>query len=138
MSRFGEASSRNWGPHGALALGAPRAITSAWDGSEGGSGMRLSDENLRGRTVIGADGRAVGEVAALFLDSDAWSVESLQVKLRKDVADQLGASRTMFHAGTVEIPIRLVQSVGDAVVLSVAVDALREVLPGAGEPASAH
>lgn len=100
--------------------------------------MRLSDENLRGRTVIGADGRAVGEIAALFLDSDVWSVESLRVKLRKEIADQLGASRTMFHAGTVEIPIRLIQSVGDAVVLSVPVDGLREVLPGEGEPASAH
>jgi sporulation protein YlmC with PRC-barrel domain len=100
--------------------------------------MRLSDESLRGRTVIGADGRAVGEIAALFLDSDSWSVESLRVKLRKEVADQLGASRTMFHAGTVEIPIRLIQSVSDAVVLSVPVDALREVLPGEGEPASTH
>lgn len=100
--------------------------------------MRLSDENLRGRTVIGADGRAVGEVAALFLDSDAWGVESIQVKLRKDVADELGASRTIFHAGTVEIPVRLVQSVGDALVLSVPVDGLREVLPGEGESASAH
>jgi sporulation protein YlmC with PRC-barrel domain len=99
--------------------------------------MRLSDENLRGRTVIGSDGRAVGEVAALFLDSEAWSVESLRVKLRKEIADQLGASRTMFHAGTVEIPIRLIQSVGDAVVLSVPVDGLREVLPGDGEHASA-
>lgn len=100
--------------------------------------MRLSDENLRGRTVIGSDGRAVGEVAALFLDSSAWSVESLQVKLRKDVADQLGAARTMFHAGTVEIPVRLVQSVGDAVVLGVPIDGLREVLPGEEASASAH
>ena len=42
--------------------------------------MRLSDETLRGRTVIAADGQAIGEVAALFLDSDAWRVESLQIK----------------------------------------------------------
>jgi len=100
--------------------------------------MRLSDENLRGRTVIGSDGRAVGEIAALFLDSDTWSLESLRVKLRKDIADELGASRTMFHAGTVEVPVRLIQSVADAVVLSVPVGGLRDVLPGEGEPASAH
>lgn len=92
--------------------------------------MRLSDENLRGRTVIASDGLAIGEIAALFLDSDAWRVESLQVKLHKDVADRLGADRSMFHAGALEIPIRLVQSVGDAVILSVAVDDLRQVLPG--------
>ena len=101
--------------------------------------MRLSDENLRGRTVIASDGLAIGEIAVLFLDSDAWRVESLQVKLRKDVADRLGADRSVFHAGALEIPIRMVQSVGDAVVLSVAVDELRQILPGgASEPASAH
>lgn len=100
--------------------------------------MRLSDESLRGRTVIGADGRAVGEIATLFVDAQSWSVESLRVKLRKDIADRLGASRTLFHPGTVEVPTRLVQSVGDAVVLSVPVDGLRDVLPHEGASASTH
>src|SRR4051794_27443929 len=100
--------------------------------------MRLSDENLRGRTVIAADGLAIGEIGALFLDSDEWRVESLQVKLRKEVADRLGADRGMFHAGALEIPIQMIQSVGDAVVLAVAVEELRQVLPGKGEPAPAH
>lgn len=101
--------------------------------------MRLSDENLRGRSVIASDGVAIGEIALLFLDSDAWRVESLQVKLRKEVADRLGADRSLFHAGALEIPTRMIQSVGDAVILSVAVDELRQVLPGgASEPAAAH
>jgi sporulation protein YlmC with PRC-barrel domain len=100
--------------------------------------MRLSDENLRGRTVIAADGQAIGEIAALFLDSDRWQVESLQVKLRKDVADQLGATRGMFHAGTLEMPIGMVQSVGDAVVLSVAAYELKQVLPRAGDASAGH
>ena len=91
--------------------------------------MRLSDENLRGRTTIAADGQVVGEIAALFLESDTWRVESLQIRLGKDIADQLGADRNLFHAGTLKIPVRLVQSVGDTVVLSVPVDGLREVLP---------
>jgi sporulation protein YlmC with PRC-barrel domain len=99
--------------------------------------MRLSDENLRGRTVISADGQAIGEITALFLDSDAWKVESLRVKLRNEVADQLGATRGMFHAGTLEMPIRMVQSVGDAVVLSVAANELRQVLPDMGDASSA-
>jgi sporulation protein YlmC with PRC-barrel domain len=91
--------------------------------------MRLSDEKLRGMTVIGADGQAIGEVAALFLDSEGWRVESLKVKLRNEIADRLGASRTVFHAGNVEIPVRVVQSTSDAIVLTVGVDELREVLP---------
>jgi sporulation protein YlmC with PRC-barrel domain len=91
--------------------------------------IRLSDETLRGRTVIASDGVAVGEVTALFLDVSAHRVEALQVKLRKEVADRLGAARGMFHAGVLEIPIAMVQSVGDAVVLTVAVDDLRQILP---------
>jgi sporulation protein YlmC with PRC-barrel domain len=90
--------------------------------------MRLSDDSLRGKTVIASDGLAVGSIALLFIDSDAWCVESIQVKLNKDIADRLGAGRSWLHAGEVEIPIRMVQSVGDAVVLSVAVDGLRQVL----------
>ncbi len=82
--------------------------------------------------MIAADGQAIGEVAALFIDSDGWRVESLQIKLRKEVADQLGATRGMFHAGTLELPVRMVQSAGDAIVLSVPALELRQVLPGVG------
>jgi sporulation protein YlmC with PRC-barrel domain len=76
----------------------------------------------------------IGDVAAVFLDSDAWRVESLQIKLGNEVADQLGATRGLFHAGTIELPVRVVQSVGDAVVLSVPVLELRQVLPSAAGP----
>ena len=93
--------------------------------------MRLSDETLRGRTVIGSDGLVVGAIAALFLESDVWRVQSLQVKLHNDIADRLGAGHNIFHAGAIEIPIGMVQSVGDAVVLAVGVDELRRVLPSA-------
>ncbi len=100
--------------------------------------MRLSDETLRGRTVIAADGQVIGEILALFLDSELWRVESLQIKLRKDIADQLGASRSMFRAGELELPIALIQSVGDAVVLTVPVEELKQVLPSELEHAPTH
>jgi sporulation protein YlmC with PRC-barrel domain len=91
--------------------------------------VRLSDDSIRGRTIIAADGKVVGEITAIFIESDAWRVESLQAKLGKDIADQIGADRSLFHAGTLEIPVRMVQSVGDTVVLSVPVDGLRGVFP---------
>jgi sporulation protein YlmC with PRC-barrel domain len=100
--------------------------------------MRLSDENLRGRTVISADGQAIGEIAALFLDSEAWRVESVQIKLRNEVADQLGATRGLFHAGTLEVPVAMIQSVGDAVVLSVSTQELRQVVPERGDSPAVH
>lgn len=88
--------------------------------------MRLSDESLRGRTVISADGNAIGSVAELFINSSDWRVESIRIELQKDVADRIGASRTLLHRGTIELPVSFIQSVGDAVVLSIDVEKLRE------------
>ena len=39
--------------------------------------MQVSDEHFRGRTVIAADGQAVGEVAALLLDTATWMIVAL-------------------------------------------------------------
>jgi sporulation protein YlmC with PRC-barrel domain len=99
--------------------------------------MRLSDESIRGRTVIASDGLTLGSVALLFIDATGWRVESLQVSLHKEVADRLGAGRGWFRSGTVEIPVAMVQSVGDAVVLAVKLDELRQVLAPTAEPAPA-
>lgn len=88
--------------------------------------MRLSDNNIKGRTVISADGQALGEIKALFVNPLDWRVESIGVELHKDIADRIGASRSMFHRGSIEVPVALIQSIGDAVILGVAVDELRE------------
>jgi sporulation protein YlmC with PRC-barrel domain len=97
--------------------------------------MQVSDEQLRGRTVIAAEGQAIGEVAALFIDTSTWTISALQIKLSKSAADQLGATRSMLHAATFEVPVRVVQSVGDAVLLSVPTDELRNILPQAADRA---
>jgi len=94
--------------------------------------MRISDDHLRGRTVISADGKALGEITMLFLDNATWVIESFEVKLRNEAADDIGVSRSIFKkAATLEIPVQMVQSVGDAVVFSIASQGLRKLLPGA-------
>jgi sporulation protein YlmC with PRC-barrel domain len=86
--------------------------------------------------VITADGQAVGSVKSVFLDAAAWRVESISFELRNDVADRIGATRSVLHRGRIEVPVRLIQSVGDAVILAVAIDALREALrPVSGDDA---
>jgi sporulation protein YlmC with PRC-barrel domain len=93
--------------------------------------MQVSDEHFRRRSVIAADGQAIGEVAALIIDTSPWTVIALQIKLHKAAAEQLGAARGILHAATLELPVRLVQSVGDAVLLSVPTLELRQILPDA-------
>jgi sporulation protein YlmC with PRC-barrel domain len=87
--------------------------------------------------VISADGQVIGAVKAVLLDATSWHLEALTVELRKAVADELGAERSVFHRGTVEVPVQLIQSIGDAVVLGVAVDALREAHRSTGNAAAA-
>ena len=99
--------------------------------------MRMSDQDLRGRTIIGADGQAVGEVVSVRFDTDNWTIEALEVRLRRPAAAQLGASRSVFRPGTLALPVGLIQSVGDAIVLSVAVDGLRGAVPARSESAPA-
>jgi sporulation protein YlmC with PRC-barrel domain len=88
--------------------------------------IQLSDEDFRGRPVIAADGHTIGAVAALFIDTSTWTIVALQIKLHKAAAEQLGAARSILRAATVELPVRLVQSVGDAVLLSIPMLELRQ------------
>jgi sporulation protein YlmC with PRC-barrel domain len=97
--------------------------------------MQVSDEYLRERTVIAADGQSIGEVNALSIDTTGWVVGALQIKLSKSTAEQVGASRSLLQAATLELPVRMVQSVGDAVLLSVPTLELRQFLSGAADRA---
>ena len=76
--------------------------------------------------MISADGKAIGSIAELFIDSVKWCVESIRIELRNDVADRVAANRTLFRRGTIELPVSFIQSVSDTVVLSVDVEKLRE------------
>jgi sporulation protein YlmC with PRC-barrel domain len=87
--------------------------------------MDMTDADLRDRTVIGADGNAIGQVAAIILDSETWSVKAVRIKLRANVAEQVGAGHSLFHASMIDVATAHVQSVGDAVVLSISADGLR-------------
>lgn len=83
--------------------------------------------------MISAEGQVIGEVSGVLLDSSTWSVEALQIKLGKEIADRLGVDRTVFRAGALEIPVRMVQAVGDTVVLSIAVSGLHQLVPSVGD-----
>ena len=99
---------------------------------------KLSDEQLRGRVVLSSDGFAVGEIERLFIDSADLRVSSIEVRLRKDAAERLGARHSMFRSATLEISTAMVQSTGDVVILSVALDALGPPEPPAVPEATAE
>ena len=93
--------------------------------------MQVSDGHLRGRTVIAADGQAIGEVGSLFIDTSTWMIVALEIKLSKVAAEQLGVARGLLRAATIELSVRTVKSVADTVLLSVPTVELRQILPAA-------
>jgi sporulation protein YlmC with PRC-barrel domain len=88
--------------------------------------MTVSDGELRGRTVIGADGQAIGDVVAILIDNQSWSVTGLRLRLRGNVATAIGLGHSVFRASTLDVPVSQVQSAGDAVVLTVSASGLTE------------
>ena len=98
--------------------------------------MLISDKTLHGRTVISADGKVVGSISELSINPSDWRVESVEIELGKDIADRVGADRTMFHPGKLELPVSFVQSVSDTVVLTLAVEQLRDARRAPAEAAA--
>jgi sporulation protein YlmC with PRC-barrel domain len=101
--------------------------------------METTDVELRDRTVIGADGNAIGQVAAIIVDAASWVVKAVRIKLRDTAADQAGIGHSLFRASTIDVPVDHIQSIGDAVVLTVSARGLRPAESGAheqGQPAT--
>lgn len=97
--------------------------------------MRITfDAALKGRSVIDARGRVIGEIDECVVDTGSWRVVSVRVKLRKEVADDLGIHRSVLRAGGLEVPTEAVQSTGDTLVLNRDVETLVGQAPEAPGP----
>jgi sporulation protein YlmC with PRC-barrel domain len=87
--------------------------------------MRINyEQTLRGRPVVDASGRVIGDVEQLLLETDPLAVAGLVIKLRSEAAEALGAHRSVFHAAHLDVPREAIQGLGDTVVLRVEAAAL--------------
>lgn len=76
----------------------------------------ISVDALIGKDVIGSGGFIVGEVKSAEIDAEKWQVTYLQVKLSSQASEDLGFKKR-FKSSVVCIPVSLVTSVGDVVLL---------------------
>ncbi len=101
--------------------------------------MKLSYDELKGRTVIDATGVAIGEVDGLYLEQAAVGehvcIGGMRVKLRSRVADDVGVERGTFRPAIVEVPASMLSAIGDAVLLNVKLDALLQPEAPVEQPA---
>ena len=83
----------------------------------------MTFDQLSGKYVICAGGFDLGQINGLEMDTEAWKVTHLHVKLSKPASEDLGFKKR-FRSSTVCMPISLVASVGDNVLLNKSLDEL--------------
>jgi len=81
--------------------------------------MLIEDGKLRGKKIITADGREVGEVGTLEIELDTWKIQWLELKLLRDVLETLGLKKPLFGTVHARLAPERVRSVTDNVVLTV-------------------
>ena len=89
----------------------------------------LTDDAVHGRVVITSDGLKIGHVNAILVDEADLRIAALQIKLERAAAEKLGMEHSVLRGALIEVPIAHVQSIGDAVLLSVTLAELRPTQP---------
>ena len=85
--------------------------------------LLVSFDKLSGMFVICAGGFDLGEINGVEMNTDTWQVTHLHVKLSKPASEDLGFKKR-FRSSTVCVPISLVSSVGDNILLNKTLDEL--------------
>ena len=78
---------------------------------------RIKFSELSGKDVISQDGREIGQVSDIALDSSSWRIDTLVVKLERDLLESFHMKKPLIGTQTIQIPTSHVSGVGDKVIL---------------------
>lgn len=78
---------------------------------------RMKFSELEGKEVLSQDGRELGEVSDVTFDPSGWRIDSLVVKLERDLLESFHMKRPLFGTQTIQIATGHVSGVGDKVIL---------------------
>ncbi len=78
---------------------------------------RMKFSELAGKDVISQDGRELGAVSDVTLDASGWRIDTLVVKLERDLLEAFHMKRPLIGTQTIQIPTSHVSGVGDKVIL---------------------
>lgn len=99
----------------------------------------ISMENLDGKGVLTKDGRRLGQVSGIRVDPKSWHVDSLTVRLDRDLVTEFGMGRKLFGSHDVGILTEHVSAVSDTVLLRTTLkelEASHEAIVGQGAEAT--
>ena len=76
-----------------------------------------SSTELKGKKVVSAKGKAIGEIEGFDIELSSWQVTGLEVGLTDDAATELGFKRPFLSKVVIVIPTKIVSLVGNFVTL---------------------
>ena len=103
--------------------------------------MHLKLSELRGRTVLDANGCVIGNVKAPLVDLETWLVDALRIRLRRSAAKEMDMPWRFWRRPTLDISTGQIHAAGDAIILRLSLADLREASPqqfGEAAMASIH
>ncbi|WP_400207865.1 PRC-barrel domain-containing protein [Candidatus Methanomassiliicoccus intestinalis] len=76
------------------------------------------------KNVVSADGRILGKLTGMWINTSTWDVEHLIVEVEKDVAEMLDLKKKMLKGTKTALPVRYVEVVSDVVKLNSTIEEL--------------
>jgi sporulation protein YlmC with PRC-barrel domain len=104
--------------------------------------MHVKLDELRGRKVFDANGRAIGIVQAALVDMETWVVDTLRIGVGRAAAGELEMRWSFWswwRRPTIDVGTGQIHVAGDAIFLRIALAELRAAAPQwVGELAAVH
>jgi sporulation protein YlmC with PRC-barrel domain len=95
--------------------------------------MHIRLDELRGKEVFDANGRAVGRVHAALVDMETWVIDTLRVAIGRHAAADLEVRwsfwQLFFRPHTIDVGTGQIHAAADAIILRVSLAELREASP---------
>jgi sporulation protein YlmC with PRC-barrel domain len=92
--------------------------------------MHVKMDELRGRNVFDANGRAIGRVNAALIDMETWLVDTLRIAVSRRAAADLDIPwsfwQSLWRPRTVDVGTGQIHAAGDAIILRVSLAEIRE------------
>lgn len=84
-------------------------------------------QNLKDKEVYGAKGILIGEVEGIDFSDNTWKVTHLLVRLKDDVAKQLGYKSGIRTKHTILLPVDAINKIGDVVTIKPGIETLADL-----------
>jgi sporulation protein YlmC with PRC-barrel domain len=95
--------------------------------------MHTRLDDVRGKKVFDANGRAVGRVQAALVDMETWLVDTLRIAIGRHAASDMGVPwsfwQVFWRPHTVDVSTGQIHAAADAIILRLSLAELREAAP---------